>query len=354
MADDLWIKLDAARALLAKDQLSKAKTKIERATKGAAGATQLLVALHALMSLESMDCDVPALFVIADDNAKTYWDSPGPYRSCAIAIRILARLAFADWLASHGDIKLATGKLAEAKSMALIYPVDGIEVIAKRIQAAARRRPTLAAKPRKIKKRAKAALAKAKSWKRGTLTAKELVTAAKLVKRSEITEMASAMDDYAGNAFLWEGDLVIDGDFCTTDADVTLLIVQGDLIVSGLYDAPDEHSFVIVTGSLCAADIITASSLDVFGDVKATGVVIGDYNDGGAHIRGNLYAGLFAPTDHPFRIDGKVKADFTLPRDKPKKGETAWEKISLAEPHHVDDVIGRLRKGLPILRVERR
>ncbi len=137
MADDLWIKLDAARALLAKDQLSKAKTKIERATKGAAGATQLLVALHALMSLESMDCDVPALFVIADDNAKTYWDSPGPYRSCAIAIRILARLAFADWLASHGDIKLATGKLAEAKSMALIYPGDGIEVIAKRIQAAA-------------------------------------------------------------------------------------------------------------------------------------------------------------------------------------------------------------------------
>jgi len=225
-------------------------------------------------------------------------------------------------------------------------------VVEKRVRAAGRKRAGSArVKARKLRPRAKTVLAKARSWKRGTLTAKELREMAKLVKRSELTEMARSMDDYDGDAFVWDGDLVVDGDFRLADADVTWLVVQGDLTVEGLYDAPDEHSFVIVTGSLRAADIITASSLDVMGDVEA-GVVIGDYNDGGAHVRGDLRARLFAPTDHPFRVAGKVRAEHVLAdgRGKPKKGETAWDDLPLVEPFTLDDVLGRLRAGLPILR----
>lgn len=201
------------------------------------------------------------------------------------------------------------------------------------------------------KSRAKAALAKARSWKKGTVTEKELVAFARKVKRDELDELATAMDDYDGEAFVVDGDLVVDGDFRTADADVTLLVVKGDLVVAGLYDAPDEHSFVIVLGSLRAENVITASALDVFGSLEARGVVLGDYNDGGAHVRRQLKARLFAPADHPFRVDGKVKAEFVLAdRGAPKKGETTWEALPLAAPHGLDDVIKRLRADLPILR----
>lgn len=348
--------LDAARRVLAKDDLVKAKKMIEQATGGAPDAAKLLAALSAQMALEALDGDPVMLFAFADDNARSYWDSPGPYRSCAITIRILARLGFADWLASTGDaanIKLANEKIAEAITMSLTCSVAGIDVVAKRVQAAARQtQKQPGTKARKLRPRAKPTLARAKSWKRGTLDAKDLMAFAKLVKRAELNEMARSMDDYDGDAFLWEGDLVIDGDFRTTDADVTVLVVHGNLVISGLYDAPNEHSFVIVTGSMRAGDIITASSLDVIGDVEAAGVIIGDYNDGGAHVRGNLRAQLFAPTDHPFRVDGKVSAAHVLAdgRCKPKKGETPWNDLPLVAPLELDDVIGRLRNGLPILR----
>lgn len=323
----------------------------KRLLQGATGGAKLIAAIEAVEALESLEGEPPTVFATADDHARTYAD--GPYRVHAITVRVLARLAFADWLAMKGQVLIAQQRLTEAKEMSAEGPVRSMENVEARVKAAARKAAkTPGVKARKLRPRAKALLAKAKSWKRGTIAAKELVALAKLVKRPELTEMAGAMDDYDGDAFVWDGDLVVDGDFRTADADVTVLVVRGDLAVSGLYDAPNEHSFVIVTGSLRAADVITASSLDVMGDLHASGVVIGDYNDGGAHVRKNLHAKLFAPTDHPFRVDGKIRADFVLadPRGKPAKGQAAWSDLPLVTPLELDDVVGRLRKGLPILR----
>jgi hypothetical protein len=66
--------------------------------------------------------------------------------------------------------------------------------------------------------RAKAALAKARSFLRGTLDARDLAAVAKRVKRPDLREMASEMEDFDGDAMLVEGDLDVDGDFRTSDA----------------------------------------------------------------------------------------------------------------------------------------
>ncbi len=337
-----------ARAALGTGDLVTAKRLLQ-----STGEAKLIAAIEAVQALESLEGDPPTVFATADGHTRTYAEGSGPYRAHAFAVRVLARLAFADWLAMKGQVPPAQQRLTEAKEMSAEGPVEGMESVEQRVKAAARKAAkTPGVKARKLRPRAKALLAKAKSWKRGTIEAKELVALAKLVKRPDLTEMAGAMDDYDGQAYVWDGDLVVDGDFRTADADVTLLVVRGDLVVSGLYDAPNEHSFVIVTGSLRAADVITASSLDVLGDLHASGVVIGDYNEGGARIRGDLHAKLFAPTDHPFRVDGKIRADFVLAdgRGKPKKGETAWSDLPLAAPLELGDVTGRLRQGFPILR----
>lgn len=276
MNAELQIKLRAARDALEKDDLKKAKRLLEQILGGAREGVQLLAAIDALRALEALEGDVTALFATTDDHARAYWDSPGPYRSHAITVRVLARLAFADWLSMKGDAKLAHRMLADAKQMSMFGAVRGIEIVEKRVKAAARRRAgTPRLKARKLRPRAKTLLAKARSWKRGTVDAKELVALAKLAQRSELAEMARAMDDYDGDAVVWDGDLVVDGDFRTADANATLLIVRGDLVVSGLYDAPDEHAFVIVTSSLRAGDVITASALDVLKDLHASGTVIG-------------------------------------------------------------------------------
>jgi predicted acyltransferase (DUF342 family) len=209
----------------------------------------------------------------------------------------------------------------------------------------------------KPKPRAKQVLAKARSFRRGTLAPKTLVELAKLVKRPGLREMASAMEDFDGDALLWEGELVVDGDFRTSDAGAIWLVVRGDLVVSGLYedtcnDAPDH---VFIEGSLRAADVITAGNLDIRGDLRATGSVIGDYNDGGMHVRGDVHARLFGMFDHPFRVDGKVRADYVLWNqqlgdEKPPKGETPFAKLPLAGDFTVNDLVPRLRKRLPLLR----
>lgn len=143
--------------------------------------------------------------------------------------------------------------------------------------------------------------------------------------------------------------------FRALDAGVIWLVVKGDLVVDGLYedtcnDAPDH---VFIAGSLHAADVITAGALDVGGDLVASGIIVGDYNDGDAHVRGDLRARLVAPYDHAFRVDGKVRVDAMLVRDSEKavrgtKG-TSWDDLELADVFTEDELLSRLRKRLPVL-----
>jgi hypothetical protein len=207
---------------------------------------------------------------------------------------------------------------------------------------------------------AKHALQGAKSFRRGTLDAKALHAMAKLHRSKhlleELNEMADDMDSYEGDAYLFEGDLVVDGDFKTSDADATWLVITGDLIVRGLYEdtcnsAPD---FVLVQGDLRAEDVITAANLVIDGNLRASGVVVGDYNDGGALVRKDLHATLFQPFDHPFQIVGSVRATYSIADERPPrkigKGETRWSDVPLAEPFARDELMARVRAGLPILK----
>jgi hypothetical protein len=66
---------------------------------------------------------------------------------------------------------------------------------------------------------AKQALQDARSFRRGTLDAKALRAMAKLHRSKrlleELNEMADDMDSYDGDAYLFDGDLIVDGDFKT-------------------------------------------------------------------------------------------------------------------------------------------
>jgi hypothetical protein len=110
---------------------------------------------------------------------------------------------------------------------------------------------------------------------------------------------------------------------------------------------------VHVQGTLRAGDLITAGELVVGGDLTVSGTIVGDYNDGRARIGGNLTARLFAPTDHPFRVGGRVRADFVLARgsiaDRAQLTETAWADLPLAEPFDLGALCARVRSGRPIL-----
>lgn len=306
---------------------------------------------------------VAAQLAHAQERARSYWTKPGPYRLAAITALVLAHLVAAERLAElglPGDIKRALALCDQARSIENAMPgvgVAGLAEVTGRIRALARRtsRKPLP-KPVKRRPRAARALSKARSFRRGTLDRDELEAAAKRFRRSELRGMADELADYDGDAYLWEGDLCVDGDFCTSDADAIWLIVRGDLIVQGLYEdtCNDGPTYVLVEGSLRASDVITAGVLDVLGDLRVSGTVLGDYNDGGARIRGDLHARLYAPTDHPFRVDGAVRADYVLASAQAgarrRREVTAWQDLPLAEHFALDDLAKRLRKGQAILR----
>lgn len=153
--------LRAARDALGDDDLRKAKRLLRRCVGDAPEGIQLFAAIDALAALEALEGDVGALFATADACARAYWDSPGPYRPHAITVRVLARLAYADWLAAHGGVdrlELAHQTVAEAKAMSRFGPVVGIEVVEKRVAAAVRKRiKTPRPKARKLRPRAKGA-----------------------------------------------------------------------------------------------------------------------------------------------------------------------------------------------------
>lgn len=199
------------------------------------------------------------------------------------------------------------------------------------------------------------ALANARSFRRGTLDQAALLDMAKLCGAKDLVEMAEAMGDYDGDAFLVEGDLIVDGNFRTSDVEAIWLVVRGNVIVSGLYedtcnDAPD---FVWIGGNLQAADVLTAGRLVVKGDVRVTNCLVGDYNDGRCDITGNVDAKLFAMFDHTCRIKGENHATYQVAdsrSDEIPAGQTRWADLPFAAAIEPDDLKTRLRQHLPVLR----
>ncbi|MEU2913380.1 hypothetical protein ACWCQ0_36445 [Streptomyces massasporeus] len=70
-----------------------------------------------------------------------------------------------------------------------------------------------------------------------------------------------------------------------------------------------------MTGSMRARDVVTAGRLEVHGDLS-TDRLIGDYNDCGAHISGDVHARLFYGEHHHFTIGGALSAHAVIGRPR--------------------------------------
>lgn len=117
------------------------------------------------------------------------------------------------------------------------------------------------------------------------------------------------ISDFAGDVFLHEGDLHVTGDFDTMDLGVLVLVVTGDLIVSGCYsDYDDPQSHVIVKGSLHARDVWTSGFLTVLKDLDVANAVVGDYNDCDTVVGGDVRCRFFFPEEHYFTVGGALRA----------------------------------------------
>ncbi len=178
-------------------------------------------------------------------------------------------------------------------------------------------------------------LADARSFRRGTLDQTTLLEMAELCGGDVLRDMAEAMDDYDGDAFLVEGDLIVDGNFRTSDAEAIWLVVRGNVIVEGLYedtcnDAPD---VVWIGGNLQANDVLTAGRLIVKGDVRVTSCLVGDYNDGRCDITGNVDATMFAMFDHTCIVQGANRATYHVADARLAAipaGQTRWQNLPFA------------------------
>ena len=204
---------------------------------------------------------------------------------------------------------------------------------------------------------AKSVLANARSFRRGSLTTEDLQAMARLSHPSnDALEMATNMSSYDGDAFLWQGELTVDGDFNTRDVDLAWLVVRGSLVVRGLYqdNCDDGPDLVAITGDLIADDVVTAGHLTVHGDVRVSGTIVGDYNDGSTRITGDLKARLFVPADHAFDVQGCIESDYVVDGAIADVGRhrirtTKWPEIPLVDIRDANELIQQLRAGVAVL-----
>ncbi|HET9225992.1 MAG TPA: hypothetical protein VFR31_04955, partial [Thermoanaerobaculia bacterium] len=153
------------------------------------------------------------------------------------------------------------------------------------------------------------------------------------------------------------GDLELDWESDWIQSEwVAGVVCEGDLTVDGdvLNRNLDTGPLLFVGGTLRVRNLIKSGSpVIVLGDVEASGMVIGEYNHGSIHIRGDLRALLFILLDHAGFVHGKTHARevgrFDNPRDilVPEVFEDPYEDYPFPE---VDWLWARQRAGLPVLK----
>ncbi|MEU9620601.1 hypothetical protein ACIQWV_32795 [Streptomyces sp. NPDC098085] len=154
------------------------------------------------------------------------------------------------------------------------------------------------------------------SYKRNQVSRAEVLTAISgfhdEYKIKRVTAALDEIDDYTADVWFVDGDLHIPGDLELAHECAYLLIVLGDLVVDGVYgDSDDPESFLLVTGNMRVRDVVTAGWLEVHGDLS-TDRLIGDYNDCGADIGGDVHAQLFYGEVHHFTIGGALNANAVI------------------------------------------
>ncbi|HVG07422.1 MAG TPA: hypothetical protein VNM67_06935 [Thermoanaerobaculia bacterium] len=116
----------------------------------------------------------------------------------------------------------------------------------------------------------------------------------------------------------------------------------------------DTGPLLFVGGRLQARNVIKGGSrVIVLGDVEASGLVIGDYNHGTIHIRGDLRAQAFILLDHDGYVHGKTHAPKLGDMDDPREilvPEVFEDEDEEWPSPNVDWLWARQRAGLPILK----
>lgn len=153
--------------------------------------------------------------------------------------------------------------------------------------------------------------------KRGTLSraqAEDLANGFQLKPMARvIRDLLGEIDDCDGDFLFHDGDLVVDGPFSVATAGALVLVVRGDLVVRGSYsDSDDPQTITLVERDLRAAGIVTAGFLEVRGDVRCDGPMLGDYNDCNCLVHGSVHCDLFYPEEHFFEVRGDLCAKVAL------------------------------------------
>ena len=162
--------------------------------------------------------------------------------------------------------------------------------------------------------------------------------AERLLKSAEV-------DDLHSELVLHEGDLKLDKLHTGRKPFLGLLIVEGDLVLEGLFqDCLDPESTVIIGGDLRADRLISEGQLEVGGSVIVEREALWRDNDGCAEIFGDLRAGKLLYTKyHAVKIHGKVVAPMILGDDNRFESKSKFEFIDETD----DDQKDMLLKTLP-------
>lgn len=163
-------------------------------------------------------------------------------------------------------------------------------------------------------------IAHMRSYKKKQISQAEIITAVGRFhddyKIRRVTAALDEIEDYTSDIWLVDHDLHVPGDLDLTQERAYLLVVLGDLVVGGMYgDSDHPESYSLVTGRMRARDVVTAGWLEVHGNLS-TDRLIGDYNDCGAYIGGDVHARLFYGEHHHFTIGGALSANAVIGRPR--------------------------------------
>jgi hypothetical protein len=144
----------------------------------------------------------------------------------------------------------------------------------------------------------------------------------------------------------WVKDKGIVAVYCPGD-----LTVDGDLLNRNINSGP----LLVVGGNLKVDNLVSGGArFLIVGNVNASGLAIGDYNDGVCRVGGDLTAKTLILLDHDFGIYGKTHAHTVDWNEDSLPDVLVKEVFSDNDPEEVsvDKLLKRQHSGLAILRAE--
>lgn len=146
------------------------------------------------------------------------------------------------------------------------------------------------------------------------------------------------------------GDLDLDAAW-NGSRDITAIVAEGDLTVHGDVVNADANDgpMLFVAGTLAARNVVKGGAYFlVLGDMRASGVVVGDYNDGVIRVGGRIAARATLSIDHDIYARKGTEGPYY------HLDETIWEDVLAPEVldegfPSVDLILAHLRAGRSIL-----